>query len=86
MTQYEFDHQLESLRRAQSEETAPIREEIDQLRQKQQYLRNEYQSLVIQMGGVKQRLIELQIQLKAVGGKYYAAKHQLILDNPKSSV
>ena len=84
MTQKEFDDRMNELRRAQTDETASLKLELETLNSKKRALGYEMQGIQSQLTAVTAQRDTLLLRIKQIGAKYWQMKHDLIADNPKA--
>lgn len=86
MTQKEFETQMQQFRLVESEEKAPLAEELKKLQNKKNRLMDERDALNAQIRAIKQRIGGLDAQFKEIGTRYYMKKKQWMIDHPKEEM
>lgn len=86
MTQKEFDDKLNELRRRHTEESLPLKQEIDILNAKRRSIGYEICALQSEISAVVYRRDMLERRLKEVGARYYYLKKELIESCPKTAL
>jgi len=84
MTQKEFDDKMNEYRRAETEEKASLKIELETLNAKKRSLGYEIAGLQSQITAVTAQRDMIQLKCKAIGTKYWQLKNDLIKANPKA--
>ena len=84
MTQKEFDDKMNELRRRQTDESMPLRLEVESLNARRRAIGHEMAALQGQLSALTARRDALELRLKDVGAHYYRLKRDLIVSNTKT--
>lgn len=84
MTQKEFDDKMNELRRRQTDESMPLRLEVESLNARRRAIGCEMAALQGQLSALTARRDALELRLKDIGAHYYQLKKELIVSNPKT--
>lgn len=86
MTQQEFDAAMAGINEAREQEITPILQEIDEVYKQKREISIEIQHLKLKLDELELKTRDLYIKRREINRGYHELKHQLIIQNPKSSM
>lgn len=86
MTQFEFDKEMNFLNSQEQNESRPFVQQIDAINQEQNDIRVNIAKLQLKLSELTAKKHNLDIERKKICARYWQKKHELVINNPKSSM